>query len=337
MEKENPKEKEINDETKQNTEENKGSPSKVKKKRKKPDITIPIFQINLIYNQMKFEKKNKGKKKEKQINLLNIFPMNKIQIFYPNNMANINIMNSNIYPQNKNNNINTNKDKSFFYTDDENDLNKTKNEKAFNKNYMPNNILFDPDFLSTTIDDPKIGEDSTCKSGLSSNIPLSPITPNINLMNNLNQNNNFNNPNMFNPPFLGPLQMMNMNNFNRNNLCVPNGLNNFGNNYFNQMMGNNNMNNLQNLQYLYSQMNNMNLSGNNFPMNNFQNLNQFSNLNMNILSNPYLANNLNQLNLSMNKISNFNNMNSFNSINNLLYINNLNNMKKSNNNNENNF
>ena len=44
------------------------------KERKKPNIYIPIFEINIKYYQMKLDKKNKNKKKENINNIINIFP-----------------------------------------------------------------------------------------------------------------------------------------------------------------------------------------------------------------------------------------------------------------------
>jgi hypothetical protein len=45
-----------------------------KKERKKPYITIPIFQINKLYNEMKIEKKQpKKRRKRKKIKNVSIF------------------------------------------------------------------------------------------------------------------------------------------------------------------------------------------------------------------------------------------------------------------------
>ena len=65
MEGRNPEEKISNDEQTTKNEENKTKSPKIKKERKKPNIIIPIFQINMTYNQMIYQKKIKIKKKKK--------------------------------------------------------------------------------------------------------------------------------------------------------------------------------------------------------------------------------------------------------------------------------
>ena len=300
-------------------------PSK-KKERKKPDISIPIFQINLLYNQMKIEKKQTKKKKKKKKNkkCFNFFPQNQNNFMFGNaintmpNMSNNQNLNINILKEL------LKEEKNYFYEKKDegykqlNDLNAKYNDNDDKKSitnktdFSYKDIPVDLDFLSTATslneDDIQNDDDTKNKETININLQKNNFAHNIEQKNICdNSNSNIRHP-----------QQLDDNNFNMANIFNQKGLNNCQKNASNI----NYFNYFQNINYLnlISQMNNMKLIRNNYPMNNFQNSNQLNNINaifihnMNCLD-PFIVklNSMNNSNIS-NNITKYNN----NSINNMI-------------------
>lgn len=230
---------------------------KDQKKRKKPNIHIPIFEINIKYYHIKLNKKNKSKKKENMNNIqniLNISPLKNNPIMIGNKVNNIININTNQNFINYNKQIEEKQEKNFIFQDEEDlkDLKEENNENDDKKSITNQsdisykNIPVDLDFLSTATS--QNGDDIPTKNDFISDDGLK----------NINLNQKMIDPDIYKQAMEKQLTMMKMRNFNNmNNMNAFNGLNNFGNNFYNQGLRNN-MNNYQFMNYLnfVSQMNN---------------------------------------------------------------------------------
>ena len=163
-----------------------------KKGRKKPDINIPIFEINVAYYEKKKLKKHKNKKKEKEnpANTLNNYIMNNSQINFGNNIGNINTIKNIRNNPNNNNTQPKEKENIFIYNNEEETKNineivsDNEDKKSItNKSEMSYKIPLDLDFLSTATSD-----DAPSKNEIYNNSKISK-----NNMNSINNNNNYTN------------------------------------------------------------------------------------------------------------------------------------------------
>ena len=266
------------------------SPAK-KKERKKPYITIPIFQINSLYNQMKIEKKQAKKKKKKKKNKkrFNFFPQNQYNFMFGNaintmpNLSNNQNLNSNILKELLKEENNYFHEKKVEGYKELNDLNAEYNDNDDKKSitnkteFSYKEIPVDLDFLSTATslneDDIQNDDDTKNKESININLQKNNFAHNIENKNICdNSNSNIRHP-----------QQLNDNNFNRDNIFNQKRLNNCKKNASNIIY----FNYFQYINYLnmISQMNNMTLLRNNYPMNNFQNSKQLNNINPNLIYN----------------------------------------------------
>ena len=240
---------------------------------------------------MKIEKKQEKKKKKKKKNKkrFNFFPQNQYNFMFGNaintmpNMSNNQNSNSNILKELLKEENNYFHEKKVEGYKELNDLNAEYNDNDDKKSitnkteFSYKEIPVDLDFLSTATslneDDIQNDDDTKNKESININLQKNNFAHNIENKNICdNSNSNIRHP-----------QQLNDNNFNRCNIFNQKGLYNCKKNasniyYFNYFQYINYLN-------LISQMNNMTLLRNNYPMNNFQNSKQLNNINPNLIYN----------------------------------------------------